>query len=411
MRRALIPSLIAILISAAVPATAGRRPVASLTVGEAAFWHGPYIKQAGGGDCGRDNCFEYLIRVADSGERLRVALDFPIGNDSFQLRLFDPSGRRVPPQSTGLYSKEAFVRFPRPGTYRAVVVAQNASRTAFRMRAKLEGQDESPPRGLLLPDLRVEPPFDFTFDAPGIILGGASVSGFGAGSCGPDEMAEDGASRCLRFSVGPQNAGPGPLVLRFSPASDALAGEAPMYQVLYYSNDKTKERRAGTYEFHKTHAHYHFSGFASLELFRVVDADRGKLERSGQGNKSGFCFGDVMMNSWERFIHARAGTSRSSCQSATEAYMGLSSGWTDIYDWATPGNYVEFGDNPDGRYVIRATVDERDQILEASDANNVSYALVSVSGERVTVIERGYGADPWDPAARPVIDWVKRLKP
>ena len=402
-------AFVAVVLTAAVTvpvAFAGPRTMGRLGRGDSLFWSGPYIKSSGNGSNCSGGC-RYKLVVGETADRLRVAIDFPAGDDSFVLRLTDPSGRNFRPGSVGYFSREVFVKDPRTGTWTVVVRAEAVTKSSFRVRAKLEML--ASPRGdtPLLPNLRTEPPFDFTFETDTIILGGATASGFYQGTCGPDEMAEDGARRCLRFTVGPQNAGDGPLELRFSPAADALGQEAPMYQVITHADGSTSEHEAGTYEYHKTHAHYHFKGFATLKLFRVHGR---RLEKAGTGRKSGFCFGDVMMNSWDSFIQERAGTSRSTCGDFTEAYMGLTRGWTDIYDRSTPGNYIEFTDQPDGLYVVQSTVDEANVVRETNERDNTSYAYIHVAGDRIHLLERGYGKSPFDPDKIVARDWVARLR-
>lgn len=415
-RRVPIITFLPLLLAAALleTATAGDPLVASLHQGEAVFWHGPYIEETNTNGCRDDAgaCFVYKIEVAEPAARLRVALDYPMGNDLIDFYLRDPGGERVEVKRKGFYSGEIFVRSPQMGIWRVVVVPRFASKTAFRLRAKLEPPAEGPAeRRVLAPNLRLEPPFDFRFRPPITMLAGvyAGLGPHALDSCGYDETVEDSARRCLRLSLGPQNAGDGPLELRFSPVTDAATGEAPMFQVVHYGDGTTKERRAGSYEYHKMHGHYHFSGFATLELLKVTDREMGVLEAAGEGHKSGFCFGDVMMNSWHEFIQEPAQSSRSSCQDNFEAYMGLTRGWTDIYTWDTPGNYVEFGDNTDGYYVVRAAVDVDEVILETNEGDNVSYALIQVTGNKVRVLERGFGSDPWDPDKHVVTNWVQVL--
>jgi hypothetical protein len=82
--------------------------------------------------------------------------------------------------------------------------------------------------------------------------------------------------------------------------------------------------------------------------------------------------------------------------------LGLSVGWGDIYRWQRPGQYVNFGINGDGYYVVRVTVDIASHVLESNHANNASYALIHVVGDSVAIVERGFGSDPWDPAKAPI---------
>lgn len=48
--------------------------------------------------------------------------------------------------------------------------------------------------------------------------------------------------------------------------------------------------------------------------------------------------------------------------------------------------------------MVRATVDVLDNVLESDESDNSSYAFVRVTGTDVEILERGYGASPFDPA-------------
>jgi hypothetical protein len=61
---------------------------------------------------------------------------------------------------------------------------------------------------------------------------------------------------------------------------------------------------------------------------------------------------------------------------------------------------VNFGDSPDGLYLLRVTVNPFHYILEADaghDTNDVAYTYFKVTGNDIHVIERGHGTSPWDP--------------
>ena len=57
---------------------------------------------------------------------------------------------------------------------------------------------------------------------------------------------------------------------------------------------------------------------------------------------------------------------------------------------------MEFAGNGDGSYVVRATVDRANHILESNETDNTSYTLIRVVGRNVDIIERGRGLSPWD---------------
>ena len=386
----------------------GQRQVAKLGVGDSVFWGGEHVEASEPGpeplpiptllneesavdDCAEPNCFEYRIELIERGAVFRVAIDTPDCVNDFTLELVSPSGA-VKAQDSSCYSAEVYVDDPAKGTWLARVTPMGSEAAVFRMRAKLEGNPIQPSRRrALLPNLRVEPPHEFGFGDEGGGLAGASSS------CYEDEIVEDSAQRCLRFAVGPQNVGAGPLEIKFARTTN-VGTEAAMYQRVYYNDGTSTMRDAGSSEFHKTHQHFHLKGFATFELLRVKHRDTGKLVPAGTGHKSGFCLVDMRIARWRSFDQQRSYSARSNCMPVGgKAELGLSAGWTDVYGAALSGNYVDFGDNPDGRYVIRTVVDSLDHILESKERDNVGYAYVSIKGPNVTLLERGQGTGPWDP--------------
>jgi hypothetical protein len=135
------------------------------------------------------------------------------------------------------------------------------------------------------------------------------------------------------------------------------------------------------------------------------------------GHKMGFCMGDSLIAEWDRFsqdprrdlIQRQLGGCR-----ATDAplgtRMGLATGWGDVYRFDTEANFVEFGANTNGRYVVRAATNIGGAILETSDTDNISYAYVEITASAVHVIERGIGLSPWDPG-RTVVDDTRPPNP
>jgi len=94
---------------------------------------------------------------------------------------------------------------------------------------------------------------------------------------------------------------------------------------------------------------------------------------------------DQLFGEWRRFVQAApdgfigsGDTGTGNCQNPVDGVLGLSPGWGDVYRWQRPGQYVEFGGNGDGRYVVRSTVDHLNHVLESNDSNNSAYALIKV---------------------------------
>lgn len=402
----------------AVASAGERRAVASLRVGDSAFWNGTVASSPSGGSplpvpipslvddgkqqedgCGAD-CAEFAIELLASGRQLRVAVDTPDCSSEVALELIDPDGD-VRDQESSCYSAEVYARSPDKGTWVARV-SSSSGRPTFRMRAKLEGSVKPRDgRHALLPNLRVEPPHDFGFLGDGVNLASRS--------CYQEEVVEDGAERCLRFAVGPQNVGSGPLELRFARETN-LGTDASMQQRVYYSDGSAEMRDAGSSEFHKAHQHFHLKGFARFSLFRVTDRSEGTLRKAGIGNKAGFCLVDLRIAQWRRFNQQRSYSARSSCMPvAGKAELGLSAGWTDVYGAELSGNYIDFGDNKDGYYVVRTVVDSSDFILESNERDNVGYAYIQVDGGSVSLLERGQGSSPWDPRKVVFREWWRGL--
>jgi hypothetical protein len=231
-------------------------------------------------------------------------------------------------------------------------------------------------------------------------------------------------------TFGPGNIGRGRLELRFGPLrreAGKLAGT--MSQVVRYGDPARPPLRhaAGRYEYHTAHQHFHWLGYASIELFAVQGS---RLVPRSRGRKLGFCLADVKIADWLSFAQDPANgddlTETRQClgppvpneQLAAwvgEAQMRQTPGWTDVYELATPGNYIDFTDTdgtplPPGRYVIRITVDPDNNALEESDTDNVGYTYIEVTTRQpitsstVTVLERGRGGDPWDPNKH-VLNW------
>ena len=378
------------LLSALAPAQAADRPVvARLSIGGSAFWDGRTEPST---SCGQD-CLDFAVQLAAGAARLRVAGDIG-GDGSVDVEVLDPRGTSVRRGSSS-YSAELYVTAPRPGRW---VVRVRGNFSLYRLRAKLE---RTVPRATgkkaLLPDLELIPPYDFTFSS---ITG--PVAGRDPAGCNAYEQLEYAALRCLRFSLGPQNRGPGPLMLRFEPFTGFVEG-GKVFQRVRRGDGSVFERPAGTFEYHKTHAHYHHRGFGSLELLRVVDPARGIMQRAGAGPKQGFCMLDFKIARWRSFANDAANSVTQDCslvETPDGVELGLSAGWGDIYVSSLDGNYVEFGDNPDGRYVVRSVADAENDVLETNERNNAGYAYLEVRGTSIRVLERGHGLSPWDPHKR-----------
>ena len=270
------------------------------------------------------------------------------------------------------------------------------------------------------PDLAADAPWHLTFEQPtpmvvvesgnflalaGMHDSSASVADQPVYDCLPEETVQQGAHHCLRFTSGFANLGPGRFEVFGSSTTPVAVNGGPLYQNVYRSNGTSFTRPAGAFSFHQIHAHYHVLGIARFQLLPAIAP--GRLGPPSDVLKEGFCLGDIKMYNW--FSWAQSEVSPSSpdnCEPGLGSdglwrfYEGIDPGWEDSYKWQTSGQFVNFGNSPDGYYLLRVTVNPYGYILEADsghDTNDVAYTYFRVTGNDIHVIERGHGESPWDP--------------
>ena len=358
----------------------------ALAPGKTLFWTGPRVEQS-------SDSWTYTVRVTKPADRLRVGVDHPEVDDSYTLQVITPIGPSLTVSSGGgLYSGEVLLEDPIAGTYKFVVQAQDATDTNFRLRAKLEQGRPSlgKKRGLVYPNLQVLPPHEASFlfpvtnGATGTDPTGADVAGVAA--CHPEEHGEDRAVRCLRFAYGVRNTGRGPMELYYEGGGTGV-DDRVLHQRVRRAEGGYADRVAGTARFHKTHTHYHHDAAIGLQLFKVTDRNSGKVEAAGEKRTKGFAHREELLREWDTFYPTWDSFSG----------FGLRPGWADIYEWDRPGNYIDFGLNGDGYYVVRMSADPVGGIAESNERDNAGYTYMKITGNVVDLIEAGRGRDPWDP--------------
>lgn len=371
-----------VLVFAYAPSGGAHAEPQTLRPGQSLFWTGPQVARSPGP-------WTYGFKIDKPGTRLRIGIDHPEVDDSFTLEV-SGAGRGTVTAPVGIYSNELLIKEPNPGIYNLTVRANDADDTNFRVRAKLESQ---PPglgtkTGAVLPNLQVLPAHEASFLFP------VSNGGFGdppqgadtdgAESCHPEEHAEDLAVRCLRFAFGVRNTGLGPLQLFHEGGS--AGPDRPLFQRIQRADGTHSDRPAGTAKYHKTHGHYHHDAAIGVQLFQVLDAKKGTMEAAGEPRTKGFAHREELLRDWDTFypVWSRFG-------------IGLGPGWADIYEWDRPGNYIDFGFNGDGRYVVQMEADPVKGIRESNEKDNAAYTYLEVTGSDVEIIEVGRGKHPWDP--------------
>jgi len=305
------------------------------------------------------------------------------------------------------FNAEAFVEDPAMGSWSVLVTPLTAEYSTFALRAKLEAKAYSPSKRKRswLPNLIVPRLWEFGFVAPVTGLAGISfddanppvdVMGIHPFSCTADEM-EAGATRCLRFSFQMASAGDGYFHVRFDTSTNPLEGN--MVQCIQRPGKPPLASPAGEFDFHAAHGHFHYKDVIQHLLFRVKNRSTGAMVLAGKGEKTGYHPADQSFAEWHRFVQASSRTSGAdgNCLPGSNQQIGLSMGWGDAYRWQRPGNFVEFGDNPDGWYVVRTIADPLDHVQETDEGDNAGYAYLRIVGDQVRLLEQGMGISPWDP--------------
>jgi hypothetical protein len=172
---------------------------------------------------------------------------------------------------------------------------------------------------------------DLTIDAKYLAGSVTEETGvFDAGDCEIVEgcIAAPGSRRLLRFSLRTPNIGEGNLHF-------GMPGDSDLFV------------------FSECHRHYHFSGYAQYSL---LDS---KGVEVGTGHKQAFCLLDYDP------LSADAPDPLYDC-----SYQGIQAGWSDIYEYYLPCQWVDITGVAPGDYTLRATVNFEHLIAESDYTND-----------------------------------------
>jgi hypothetical protein len=187
--------------------------------------------------------------------------------------------------------------------------------------------------------------------------------------------------KLIRFSNTIWNAGPGALELfgEFNGHNNTVL----VTQNIYTEDQAIQERKAGEFEFHAAHGHWHWEGFSLYEVWTV--GEDGSLRYPViSSDKVGYCVRDIAPQSQE--LIDRNSTSNRSYNSCYWARQGLSVGWNDAYRAHIPGQTVDISPLLNGVYALKSTVDPENIIVESDDTNNSAVLYFSIYGNQIGVI-------------------------
>jgi hypothetical protein len=297
----------------------------------------------------------------------------------------------VPTPANGTYQVYVAYDFLTPGAFEITP----AERIPYEALAEVEYLPKAQPRRALLPDLAARAQRNVMIEVPPAIK--LFEAGVPTTSCFPSEIEDEQAKLCMRFDQVLANEGEGPLEIRFQPVeAPAPKQTGPILQRVYNSDGTYAERQGGTWEFHATHSHYHYTGFALSRLYTVdasgkrgaapVRSRRHRLGQigalSGTARKVSFCLVDVEIDRWAKKGDAPRGYSADDCLAPKDGYMvqGLSAGWSDVYDWFLPDQYLDVFGLADGLYLLETVADPDNTLQETNETNNCGAVYVRLSG-------------------------------
>jgi len=324
------------------------------------------------------------------------------------LHLFVYKAGVLRAQSAGIIavSQSALLEAPENGLYDVWIAYDPSYNVApvveYEALAEVELSPRVAPLRPLLPDLEFRGTERITFATPSFPIFEPDPPP--GSSCFQSETDEDGAHNCLRFDQVIANVGPGPLELGFDAPNDEPVengDEFPVRQRIFASDGSVSDRPAGTVELHGIHGHFHYSSFATSELWRSNRrGDRlGSAPLRG-AQKVSFCIADIRIDAWgkkgdgPRTYYAPDCLFPASTDGTIDHFLqGLENGWADVYDWYIPDQYIEVSGVPDGYYLLRFCADPDDSIRESDESNNclTNHILLSGMGtptQAVRVISR-----------------------
>lgn len=345
----------------------------------------------------------------NASDGVLVSIKWESDFDQWNLYVDGPDGTPVA-QATDVDSnaQSVLLRQPGNGTYtiRAVPfeTTQATGDLTYQGRAEmyLDPVARTAPGTKLLPQLQTISPSDFSIGGvPPIASNGTgwrwTSQSTLSNSCYLDETVDYGSTRCLRFSNDIRNVGPGPLTLRFR-YDENLATACQMQQEIDVAGQASIDRDAGPCVFHTQHGHFHYQNMARYELHAVgANGHPGRVPVA-TSKKVGFCLIDVDDHAFggppsqERprkysFPTCNVPNNIPTSNPAVWEYMGISSGWGDIYTWDLAAQYIDVSHVGDGVYEVVSRANPDGAITEAAAGLDTGITCIRITGNDVAVVQ------------------------
>lgn len=199
--------------------------------------------------------------------------------------------------------------------------------------------------------------------------------------------ADDGSQQAFRFDTTTWNVSDNHLDLAGVPSG---AETAIASQCLAWGPGDTASRvclereEVGTFVFHPAHAHFHFDGYASYELRRVLEDDQPDLRDEGlvaTGGKVSFCLMDTDAGESQA---GDPGDVIGWYYACYVGYQGISARWGDTYTAGLDGQQIVVPEDLEpGRYAIVIEVNPARFLRESDYDDNRSHTSFTWTGSRL----------------------------
>jgi hypothetical protein len=290
-------------------------------------------------------------------------------------------------------SQSAFLPEPDNGWYDVWIAYDPTYNVApsvdYEALAEVEYLPRIHPVKRLLPDLTFHRTERISFDTPSFPIFEPDPPA--GASCFLSETEEDGAQVCLRFDQIIANVGKGPVEIAYQvPTGETPDEDAPfpVSQRVYNSDGTHADQPGGSVSFHGIHGHFHYSSFANALLWRS-NKKGVKLGSApvAAAQKVSFCMADIRIDAWgkkgdgPRKYYAPDCLFPFASDGVTDEYrQGINNGWSDVYDWYIPDQYVEVSGIVDGFYLLEFCADPFNEIEEEREDNNCATNHIRLRG-------------------------------
>ncbi len=177
----------------------------------------------------------------------------------------------------------------------------------------------------------------------------------------------------LRLATGIANAGVGAVELRGGATTPA--GNQIVNQRIFHEDGCFEDIEAGEFEFHPSHGHIHFEGWARYRL-RQVTANNGVGPIVASGEKVSFCVLDVTP-----FNLGLPNAPPNAQYNGCNQFQGISPGWADIYGAGLPDQWIDITGVPMCQYWLEVIADPDGRIREGNENNNVERRLITLGND------------------------------